>query len=152
MTTTDSIAAASSAEPVALRADRINEAQVVLGPHHRNLAALLNGIPAADEKDRLRTVIADCEQRHAVLDRSMPAIPDDVGDGNMTDILILLELRAASADATVSEKAKSAISTMTVRMAALARVTREEHAISVAHSEALRRLKKINRMESGASG
>lgn len=116
------------------------------------LQKLLNGIPADVEKERLRAVISDCEKRHLAIDRSIPAAPDDVGDGSETDVLVLLELRVASPDAVVSDKAKAAISSMKVRMATLARVADEERAISLTYSPAHHRLQKISRMERGMRG
>lgn len=73
------------------------------------------------------------------VDREMPPLPADVGAGDVTSILTLLETRALSADRDVAQRARQDIQVMQERVAAQKRIDEAVAAIQYQYGAAARR-------------
>lgn len=70
---------------------------------------------------------------HAI-DRSLPPLPVDVGNGDITSILSLLEIRASSANRTVAAQAESDLNMVRAHVSAQQRIAAAEHPIQLEFS------------------
>lgn len=67
--------------------------------------------------------------RWAAVDRSLPDLPADVGNGDITSILALLEIRASSVNEDVANQAQRDLSVIRLRIAAQKQIEVAEHPI-----------------------
>ena len=69
------------------------------------------------------------------LDRATPELPADVGDGDLTSILTLLEIRALNPDHAIAKTARAGIQIVYAVAAAKKRIEAAERALTIEYSE-----------------
>lgn len=78
---------------------------------------------------------AALNEQYGQLDRTTPELPADVGDGDLTSILTLLEIRALNPDQAISKTARAGIQIVYAVAAAKKRIAAAERALVIECSE-----------------
>lgn len=74
-------------------------------------------------------------EQYQQLDRTTPELPADVGDGDLTSILTLLEIRALNPDEAIAKTARAGIQMVYAVAAAKKRIDAAERALAIEYSE-----------------
>lgn len=105
-------------------------------------------IPRLDEAamSEIRALIAKeaaISEQYQQLDRTTPELPTDVGDGDLTSILTLLEIRALNPDQAIAKTARAGIQIVYAVAAAKKRIKAAETALAIEYSEIKARRRRL---------
>ncbi|MDC8756238.1 hypothetical protein [Janthinobacterium fluminis] len=98
------------------------------------------GPQTKEERALMHKRLQKLVEMHEAIDRSMPDLPKNVGNGDVTSILTLLEIRALSADTVVATAAREGVKAMYARVAAQQRIDEAERPIAEEYSSLVRRV------------
>lgn len=93
---------------------------------------------SAEVTSEIRALVAKeaaLNEQYQQLDRTTPELPADVGDGDLTSILTLLEIRALNPDQAIATTARAGIQIVYAVADAKKRIKAAETALAIEHSD-----------------
>lgn len=93
---------------------------------------------SAEVTSEIRALVAKeaaLAEQYEQIDRTMPELPADVGDGDLTSILTLLEIRALNSDQATANTARAGIQVVYAVAAAKNRIAAAERSLAIELSE-----------------
>ena len=101
---------------------------------------------SAEVVSEIRALVAKeaaLNEQYQQLDRATPELPADVGDGDLTSILTLLEIRALNPDQATANTARAGIEIVYAVVAAKKRIAAAETALAIECSEIRARRRRL---------